>query len=238
MKIGSIMQKLYFFIPVLFFCLVLIQCGTAFSSQATIKIPQSKIFIDGKTGDWDDIEPLTLDVGSSDRGDSAPDIDLKSIKVSYGDDNLYLLLEAEPVGGEAIIYVDSDGDKSTGTDSLLLGKKLKSVKFQSGWDFIIKLNYSFQTGTAIKSQAMLIYQVEEFEKAQYGHKSRLVFGHKDSIQHPSYVAVEGRFQELKIPLEVLNIKAPTDITFLFMEGWGGMSTELDKHCQVIKARIE
>ena len=241
------MKKIYLSILILLLCLFLAQCsrksssggsGKASTFKRITQVPQGEIVIDGRVEDWNDIEPLTSDVGSKERGKSPPKIDLKSVKVTCDNDNLYLLLEAIPVGsGIVSICVDSDGNESTGVDSLLIGKKMKMVKFQAGWDYIIKLTYSFHAGPTIKTRPMLISQVEKFEKIKYGYRSKLVFEHKNNIHHPSYVGVEGRFQELRVPLQTLNIRPPADIAFLFMEG-GETMAKYDKHCQFIKVTIK
>lgn len=234
------MKKIYLSILILFLCFFVTQCsrkspsgerGKASTFKRITRVHQGKIVIDGRVEDWNDIDPLTLDVGSKERGGSPPKIDLKSVKVTCDNDNLYFLLEATPVGGGIVnIYVDSDGNKSTGVDSLLIGRKMETVKFQAGWDYIIKLTYSFHAGSTKKVRPMLISQVEKFEKVKYGYQSKLVFEHKNNIHHSSYVGVKGRFQELRIPLQIFNIKLPTDIAFLFME--------YDKHCQLIKVTIK
>ncbi|MFC1594770.1 hypothetical protein ACFL38_05530 [Candidatus Omnitrophota bacterium] len=230
------MKKIYFCILIVFFGLALARCSNGVSSTTALSsVAAGSISIDGRADDWDEIAALTSEVGLLERGNAAPRIDLKSIKAVSDGDNLYLLLEAKPVsGGVAHIYIDSDANAATGVDGILMGRKMDVVKLNVGWDYIVKLTYSSYGGGI----PLLISQVERFEKVAHGHKSELVFEHKDNKDNPSYVGATGSFQELRIPLEVLAVKPPTDLVFLFMEGKGGMSTEYDTNCQLIKAKIE
>lgn len=239
------MKKIYYSILILFLCFFLVRCSKSSSSERgrplthkrIDKVAKGRIVIDGRAGDWSDIEPLTSEVGSTERGESPPKIDLKSIKAAYDDDNLYLLLEAADVGGGmAEICMDSDGNESTGVDLHLEDRKKEKVELQGGWDYVIKLTYSFQVTSTGQSRPMLISQVEKFKKVKYGYQTALAFEHKNSIDHPSYVGVKGRFQELRIPLQALNVQPPTDAAFLFMEGWT-MDVEYDRHCQLIRIAI-
>jgi len=195
-----------------------------------IKVSEDSITTDGNTREWEEIEALTSEVGSKERGTRSPRWDLREVKATWDEGNLYFLLEA--VAGEegpsaplALLYLDSDGDKSTGVNQLLLGPKMETVKFPAGWDYVVKLT------------PLVIYQVERLEKVQYGHKSKLVGKHRSNYQDPSFVGVEGDIIEIRIPLEILNIEFPTKITFLFIEGDGGGFTDfsLSKHAELIKA---
>lgn len=239
------MKRICYSAFILFLCFLLARCGQSFSGssegpqprKSITKVSPGTIIVDGRPNEWSDIEPLTSEVGSPQRGDSPPDIDLNSIKVTYDGVNLYFLLEAEHVGsGTAEVIVDPDGDESTGVEEHLKNGKGKSVKVEGGWEYVIKLTYSYESTSAGRTRPMLISQVEKFKKIKYGYRSELVFEHKDSIQHPSYVGIKGRFQELKIPLQVLAIKPPTDIAFLFVEGWTGRA-EYKRHCRLVKATI-
>ncbi|MCK4648754.1 hypothetical protein KAT51_04435 [bacterium] len=195
-----------------------------------VKVTEGSITTDGNPGEWEEIEALTLEVGSQDRGTRPPKYDLREVKAAWDEENLYLLLEAvvgeEGLGAPlALIYLDSDGNKSTGINQLLLGRKMKPVEFPAGWDYIIKLTPS------------VTYQVEKFEKIPYGHKSELVGRRRTSYQDPSFVGVERDIIELRIPLEIMNIESLTRITFLFIEGSGGGFTDfsLPQHAELIKA---
>ena len=228
------MKKTYLSVVMIFLYVLLMKCDAhPFRRSEKIhkihRVSPGKIVIDGKFEDWKSIKDLTTDVGSKERGKFPPRIDLKSVKCTYDGDNFYLLLEAKPVHGAVIIYVDSDGSKSTGVDSLVIGQKMQVVKFQQGWDYVIKLTYA---------PSYLTSQVEKIEKVKYGYKTKLVGKVRNSVNDPSYVGVGKRFQEVKVPLQILKIKPPTEIALLFMEGTGGMFTKYDKHCQLIKVKIE
>jgi len=110
---------------------------------------------------------------------------------------------------------------------------MKSVNFDSGWDYVVKLVYS-----SSQDGPILISQVEKIILVKYGHKSELVLKHKQSDTDRSYVGLSGGYQELRIPLNILNAKTPTDISFLFMEGNGMMSTDYEKHCSIAKASMK
>ncbi|MHA1507022.1 MAG: hypothetical protein ACTSR0_07625 [Candidatus Asgardarchaeia archaeon] len=228
------MKKYIYFIP-LFLIVLVLGCSKGESPRREarkkiVKVTEGSITTDGNPRDWKEIEALTLEVGSKERGTNPPKYDLKEVKVAWDEKNLYLLLEA--IAGKegsdtplALIYLDSDGNKSTGINQLLLGRKMKIVEFPAGWDYIVKLTPS------------VIYQVEKFEKVKYGYKSRLVGKHRSSYQDPSFVGVAGDIIEIKIPLEIMNIDSPTRITFLFIEGGGGGFADfsLSKHTELIKA---
>ena len=166
--------KIYLFILAVFLSLSITQCsgnrpsgrseGALGSGSMKIKkVATGKIITDGRIEDWSDIEILTQDVGSGERGEHPPQIDLKLIKVTHDGGNLYFLLEAQPVaGGISGIYVDSDGNGATGLNSLMIGNKM--VEFQSGWDYIIKITYSSCMDIAGKVHPMLICQVEKLKK--------------------------------------------------------------------------
>lgn len=195
-----------------------------------VKVTEGSITTDGNPGEWEEIKALTLEVGSKDRGTRPPKYDLREVKAAWDEKNLYLLLEA--VAGEkgpgaplALIYLDSDGNKSTGVSQLLLGRKMETVEFPAGWDYIVKLTPS------------VTCQVEKFEKIPYGHKSELVGKHRSSYSDPSFVGVAGDIIEIRIPLEIMNIDSPTRITFLFIEGSGGGFADfsLSQHGESIKA---
>lgn len=240
-------HKIYLFILAVLLSFSITQCsgnrpsgrneGALGSGSREIKkVATGKIVTDGRIEDWSDIGILTQDVGSKERGEHPPQIDLKLIKVTHDGDNLYFLLEAQPVaGGISSIYVDSDGNRATGLNSLIIGNK--TGEFHAGLDYTIKVTYSSCMGIAGEVRPMLIYQVEKLKKAEYGYKSELVGRHRDSNNDPSCAGIRGKFQEIKIPFRLLDMKPSTDIAFLFVEGSGGMFTEYDKHCQLIKVNI-
>ena len=239
------MDHVYVF--VLFLCLSVMQggCSSPSSNEAgnashrprEIGKSPGRITIDGKSGDWSEIRLVTQDVGSKERENASPRIDLKTVKLTHDGESLYFLLEAQPVSsGTVSIYVDSDGNKSTGVTSVLIGSKTKMPQL-CGWDYIIKLTYS-SYAVAGKTQPLLIYQVEKLEKTKYGHKSVLVGTHLNSRENHSYAGIEGKFQEIRIPFKTLGINLPTGIAFLFVEGSGGMFTEYDKHCRLVKVTLK
>ena len=195
-----------------------------------VKVTEGSITTDGNPGEWEEIEALTLEVGSKERGTRPPKYDLREVKAAWDEENLYLLLEA--VAGKegsgaplALIYLDTDRNKSTGINQLLLGRKMETVQFPAGWDYIVKLT------------PLVTCQVEKFEKIPYGHKSELVGKHRSSYSDPSFVGVAGDIIELRIPLEIMNIESPTKITFLFIEGSGRGFADfsLSQHTELIKA---
>ena len=230
------MKKYIYFIP-LFLIVLVLGCskgesprGKASSLNKIVKVTEGSITTDGNPREWEEIEALTLEVGSEERGNRPPKWDLREVKATWDEENLYLLLEA--IAGEegpgaplALIYLDSDGNKSTGVNQLILGRKMETVKFPAGWDYIVKLT------------PLVIYQVEKLEKVKYGHKSKLVGEHRSSYQDPSFVGVAGDIIELRIPLEIMDMETPTNITFLFIEGSGGGFTDfsLSQHTELIKA---
>ena len=231
------MKKIPAIVIIIFICLFMARCSSSASlsggsKQSIAKVSDGQIIIDGEASDWQDIAPLISNVGSFDRGDRAPDIDIKSVKAAYDEDNLYILLEAMHVGaGIACIEVDSDGDSSTG---VALSLKELDANFSKGWDYIIKLTYSFSADR----EPMLISQIEKYKKIKHGYKSELVFDHRDNIEDPSYVGATSRYQELSIPLYVLGIVPPQDIGLMFVEGTGMMFTNYNQHCRAIKAKLE
>ncbi len=241
------MKKTCSFLLVLSLAVFLTQCGPrppAKKGKKTTKakviavVADGKIVVDGDAGDWEEIGFLVKRIGLEERGKFPPRIDLKSAKAARDSGSLYLLLEAEPVSaGIAHIYIDSDGSKTTGVYDIMLGKKGEFPKLPQGWDYIIKLTYSSYTDGG-RVLPMLTSQVEKFLRVEYGYMSKLVFGHKNNKDNPAYVGARGVRQELRIPLKALNIKPPTDIAFLFVEGTGNVFTEYSKHCKFVKAVCE
>lgn len=228
-------MKRYLYFILLFLLVFAVSCSKGESPRGKalkkiMKVTEGSITTDGNPGEWEEIEALTLEVGSKDRGTRPPKYDLREVRAAWDEENLYLLLEAvvgeEGLGAPlALIYLDSDGNKSTGINQLLLGRKMKPVKFPAGWDYVVKLTPS------------VTCQVEKLEKIPYGHKSELVGEHRSSYNDPSFVGVERDIIELRIPLGIMNIEPPTRITFLFIEGRGGGFTDfsLSQHTESIKA---
>ena len=218
--------------PVLF--LVISGCGQNTSTDKTNRksvsvagVPPGTIVIDGRANDWENVSAITPQVGLTDRGEMPPKIDLHSVKVTHDNKYIYFLLQAQPSGGGVVeIYVDADGEKATGTSIPVVEK----VVLDAGWDFVIKLTYA--------AGPVLTTQVEKFIVLPNGYKSELAFEHKNSWEDRSYTATSRQFQEFRIPLNAMNMTPPTDVAFLFTEGWGGMRTKFDKHCQFIKATLE
>ncbi|HIW33992.1 MAG TPA: DUF1565 domain-containing protein [Candidatus Paenibacillus intestinavium] len=62
-----------------------------------------KIAVDGKVKDWSDIETIATSSNN-----------IKSLKVTNDDANLYILLEGSKLGGKDQIYFNSDNDSNTG----------------------------------------------------------------------------------------------------------------------------
>lgn len=238
------LKKFCVFVLGLFIFFSLTSCGGDRSSgkggkssptKKIIAAAPRRIVTDGKSADWSGIEVLTPDVGSAERGEHPPEINLKSVKVTHDGNNIFFLLQAQHVGSGVVnIFVDSDGNKATGITRSLIGDKMKTVGFEPGWDYIIKLTYSSSFDRTGKGEPYLISQVEKFKKAKYGYSTTLVDKHRNNKDDPVYVGVTKEFQELRIPFDVLEIKPPTAVNLLFVEG----HEECDEYGELIGAVIE
>ena len=93
----------------IFAFLFLLSCGgeSETGSVAIKGVEKGSITIDGKANEWNDINPLTQEVGQPGQGESLPKIDIHSVKVTWDQDYLYILLEAAHVINSNIsFYID------------------------------------------------------------------------------------------------------------------------------------
>jgi len=127
-------MKKNFFIYMIILCFTLLGCGGNASSagggsKVIAGVSQDTITVDGMADDWKDINPLTQEVGGAERDAFSPKIDIHSVKVTWDQNYLYVLLEADHVVSEtASIYIDTDGKASTGATIPLVEDK----KFDAG----------------------------------------------------------------------------------------------------------
>ena len=79
----------------------------------------NKITVDGKVNDWSDVESIATSSNN-----------MKSVKVTNDETNLYILLEGSKLGGKDQIYFNSDNDSKTGY--------LTSKWSSSGVDYLLE----------------------------------------------------------------------------------------------------
>ena len=246
-------------------------------SQKIPKVSKGNIEIDGRIGDWKNIGSLSENVGSEvrleydfmlDRMVKPKDIaDIKSVKAAFDDEHLFFLLQVEQPVGNIAIFVDSDGNASTGEKDAIVLTKGKGRRFNlpHGWDYAIQLKYS---NIALGSQIMplVVCRVtearakdafKEFFKASVEHirvlrafakedeaafekmEKELRESGRNNFDDPAYISLNRMYEflEMKIPLSELGIEPPTEPIFLFVEHAIGIATDFDKYCQLVKATM-
>lgn len=246
-------------------------------SQKIPKVSKGNIEIDGRIGDWKNIEFLSENVGSEvrleydfmlDRMVKPKDIaDIKSVKAAYDDEHLFFLLQVEQPVGNIAIFVDSDGNASTGEKDAIALTKGKGHRFNlpHGWDYAIQLKFSnIIAGSRIMplvvcrvTEARAKDAFKEFVKASAEHirvlrafvkedeaafkkmEKKLRESGRNNLDDPAYISLNRMYEflEMKIPLSELGIEPPAEPIFLFVEDAAGIATDFDKYCQLVRATM-
>ncbi|MFH1202068.1 MAG: hypothetical protein V1674_04160 [Candidatus Omnitrophota bacterium] len=156
---------------------------------------------------------------------------IKSVRLAYDVQNLFLLLEIKPgvkerfdkkqtTGHIGYLYLDADGSSATGAR-----RHIKDV--YPGWDWRIYLPEGFvkKEGAPIEEiRPAAWYQIEKIksyneQEADYGttfncEYEELAGGNRASYDKPAYIAFGGDFVEMCFPFKLLGMKLPADIRLI------------------------
>ena len=194
-----------------------------------------KVAIDGDVDDWKPISPA-IDSAQSPATEEKQEVDVSQLKVGSDDENLYLYFAATapPLtaiegseGGIAqgvfVVYLDTDGDITTGCKDLVLhGANGKKV---SGFDLQLVVSVGRNAGSlgALRAKDGPFAKYETFasRNGSFAFRDRKRLNEKYSIYRNPLVALCPMGIELALPLETYQIKPGVKIRLL-MHKMGSM----------------
>ena len=169
-------------------------------------VPPAKITVDGKADEWAQV-PAVLII----RQDkwSSKDYKCKAVKLARDEANLYILFELSLGIGER--YEQQLATPPYRPTSGALGYLRL---YTAGEKFSIWIPTGVSTTYDIASRKLTKQlPMASFEVGRYNAQTNKYDGifEAESIKNPEFVAFEGKFLELKIPIEKLGIQADSSI---------------------------
>ncbi len=199
--------------------------NAAIAQQSISKVEDGKIIIDGLSKDWQGLEPVVKEIGSSlDRSKQLTEkYDIKEFFLAYDNVNLYFLITVEPGVSEYFaktqaggyvgdIFLNTDSDSKTGCiDTYLSGSK-----YITGYDYRIWIPTGMGSKKGSAPYTFVSYNVypakdngEDFSMSEVAEAR--------SQESPTLIQFSGKNIEFSIPLNVLGIKHGNEIEGVFQE---------------------
>ncbi len=183
--------------------------GTAAQRSSGGSIPVADITLDGRADDWSNVSPARCKIDKSIRAT----YDVRQIKVARGEDNLYLLFELGLGVGEKFENERKTGKVFTGALGYL-DFATETGKYRL-W---IPTGFSQTIDTkAAKTESVTISISYDLSRADPGSNEYEETASRSYPEDSGYIAFQGKYLELKIPLNELNITPDSRILGMQMD---------------------